>query len=231
MLAGGIAHDFNNLLTPIIGEARLALGDLPASSPTRERLERILRAAQRAADLTRKMLANAGAEAPRTDRVDLSQLVDELAHLVGVGAPDHVAIRYQLPKGLPSIDGDPTQIGQVITNLVSNALESLGAEGAHVAIRTGELDLAEPLPCPVAGLRESLAPGHYVFLEVEDTGCGMTPETVARIFDPFFTTKFTGRGLGLAAVIGIIRSHEGGIEIDSRPGVGTQFRVLFPARG
>ena len=132
VLAGGIAHDFNNLLTPIIGEARLALGDLPASSPLRERLERILRAAQRAADLTRKMLANAGAEALRTDRVDLSQLVDELADLVGDGAEKSVEIDYDLPKGLPTVDGDATQIGQVITNLVQQC-----ARGARPRPRAG----------------------------------------------------------------------------------------------
>jgi two-component system cell cycle sensor histidine kinase/response regulator CckA len=230
VLAGGIAHDFNNLLTPILGEARLALGDLPARSPLRERLERILRAAQRAADLTRKMLANTGADTLRTDRVDLSQLADELAHLVGDGAPPLVKIRYELRKGLPSIEGDAPQIGQVITNLVTNALEALGPGDAMVAIRTGEVALAEALPSHVPGLGE-LAPGHYVFLEVEDSGCGMTPETLARIFDPFFTTKFTGRGLGLAAVLGIVRGHEGGIEIDSCAGEGTRFRVLFPAHG
>jgi PAS domain S-box-containing protein len=229
VLAGGIAHDFNNLLTPIIGEARLALGDLVAGSPLRERLDRILRAAQRAADLTRKMLANAGAEALRTDPVDVSQLVDELAHLVGDGAPGSVKIRYELAKGLPTVEGDATQIGQVITNLVTNALEALGPGDALVAIRTGELALDHALASHVPGLGE-LPPGRYVFLEVEDTGCGMTPETLARIFDPFFTTKFTGRGLGLAAVLGIVRSHEGGIEIDSGTGEGTRFRVLFPVR-
>ncbi len=230
VLAGGIAHDFNNLLTPIIGESRLALGDLPASSPLRERLERILRAAQRAADLTRKMLANAGAEALRTDRVDLSQLVDEMARLVVDGAPEDVEIRYQLPKDLPRIDGDATQLGQVVTNLVCNALEALGPGPSLVSIRTGETELAHALPNQVPGLGEALAPGHYVFLEVEDSGCGMSQDTLSRIFDPFFTTKFTGRGLGLAAVLGIVRSHEGGIEIDSHAGEGTLFRVLFPAR-
>jgi signal transduction histidine kinase len=118
----------------------------------------------------------------------------------------------------------------VVTNLVSNALESLGPGRSSVAIRTGETVLAEPLPNPIPGLAESLPAGRYVFLEVEDSGCGMSQETISRIFDPFFTTKFTGRGLGLAAVLGIVRSHEGGIEIDSRIGVGTLFRVLFPAR-
>jgi PAS domain S-box-containing protein len=230
VLAGGIAHDFNNLLTPILGEARLALGDLPATSPVRERLERILRAAQRAADLTRKMLANTGADTLRTDCVDVSQLVDELAHLVGDGAPDSVKIQYELRKGLPTVEGDATQIGQVITNLVTNALEALGPGGAVVAIRTGEIQLDQALPSHVPGLGE-LPRGHYVFIEVEDSGCGMAPETLARIFDPFFTTKFTGRGLGLAAVLGIVRGHEGGIDIDSRPGEGTRFRVLFPAPG
>ena len=230
MLAGGIAHDFNNLLTPIIGEARLALADLVASSPVRERLERIVRAAQRAADLTRQMLTNAGAEPPRTDRVDLSQLVEEMARLVGDGASREVEIHYELPKGLPNVDGDATQLGQVVTNLVSNALESLSPGSGSVTIRTAEAHLAAPLPNQIPGLGDSLPAGHYVVLEVEDSGCGMSQETLSRIFDPFFTTKFTGRGLGLAAVLGIVRNHEGGIEIDSRVGKGTLFRVLFPAR-
>jgi two-component system, cell cycle sensor histidine kinase and response regulator CckA len=230
VLAGGIAHDFNNLLTPIIGEARLALADLVASSPVRERLERIVRAAQRAADLTRQMLANAGAEPPRTDRVDLSEVVDEMARLVGSGASEDVEVRYELQKDLPNVDGDATQLGQVVTNLVANALESLVPGRASVVVRTGETVLADPLPNLVPGLGESLPAGHYVFLEVEDSGCGMSQETLSRIFDPFYTTKFTGRGLGLAAVLGIVRSHEGGIEIDSRVGEGTLFRVMFPAR-
>jgi PAS domain S-box-containing protein len=230
VLAGGIAHDFNNLLTPIIGEARLALGDLPASSPTRERLERILRAAQRAADLTRKMLANAGAEALRTDRVDVSPLVEEMARLVCDGVSEEIEIRYELPKDLPSVDGDATQLGQVVTNLVTNALEALAPGRTFVVIRTGEMVLEQARPNLIPGLGEALAPGRYVFLEVEDSGCGMSQDTLSRIFDPFFTTKFTGRGLGLAAVLGIVRSHEGGIEIDSRVGEGTLFRVLFPAR-
>jgi two-component system cell cycle sensor histidine kinase/response regulator CckA len=228
VLAGGIAHDFNNLLTPIIGEARLALADLDASSPVRQRIERIVRAAQRAADLTRQMQANTGAQPPRTVRVDLSQLVDEMARLVGDRVSEDVEIRYELPKGLPSVDGDATQLGQIVTNLVQNALEALGPGPASVAIRTGETMLAEPLPNLIPGLGESLPAGRYVFLEVEDSGGGMTQETVSRIFDPFFTTKFTGRGLGLAAVLGIVRSHEGGIEIESRVGEGTLFRVLFP---
>jgi PAS domain S-box-containing protein len=228
VLAGGIAHDFNNLLTPILGEARLALGDLPASSPVRERLERVLRAATRAADLTRKMLANTGVESPRPERVDVSELADEMAHLVGNGNRDEVQLRYELVKGLPAVLGDATQIGQVVTNLVTNALESLADGPAVVAVRTGELSLAQALPNHVPGLGERLPAGRYVFVEVEDSGCGMGPETLSRIFDPFFTTKFTGRGLGLAAVLGIVRSHDGGIEIDSRPGRGTRFRVLFP---
>src|SRR5262249_55904582 len=154
-----------------------------------------------------------------------SQLVDEMAHLVGDGASDDVAIRYELAQGLPRVDGDVTQIGQVIMNLVTNALEALGPGGGVLKIRTGEIELFEALPNQGPGLGEALAAGHYVYLEVEDSGCGMSADTLARIFDPFFTTKFTGRGLGLAAVLGIVRSHEGGIEIDSRTGEGTRFRV------
>jgi len=158
---------------------------------------------------------------------------DEPIHLDQVKGEvrfENVEIHYELPKDLPSVDGDATQLGQVVTNLVANALESLGPGPTTITIRTGETVLAESLPNLIPGLGESLPAGRYVFLEVKDSGSGMTQETLSRIFDPFFTTKFTGRGLGLAAVLGIVRSHEGGIEIDSRVGKGTLFRVLFPAR-
>ena len=230
VLAGGIAHDFNNLLTPIVGESRLALADLPASSPLRERIERILRAAQRAAELTRQMLANAGADRPRAEPVDLSAVVDDLARLVEPDA-EQVEIRYELVKGLPSIEGDHAQIGQVVTNLVTNAFEALPPGPAQVVIRTGEVEITQCGPVATTLPFDPPAPGHYVYLEVEDSGCGMDEETRARIFDPFFTTKFTGRGLGLAAVLGIVRAHEGAVEIDTAPTRGTRFRVLFPAAG
>ncbi len=230
MLAGGIAHDFNNLLTPILGEARLALLDLPPDSPMRLRFERIQRAAQRAADLTRQMLAHAGAETPRFGPVDLSPLVDEMARLVDRSTADGVELRFELADGLPPVQGDAAQLGQVVSNLVTNALESMEGRRGAVVVRTGRVDLREPADCGAHGFDSPLAPGDYVFVEVEDGGCGMDEATLARIFDPFFTSKFTGRGLGLAAVHGILRGHEAGVEIDTEPDRGTRFRVLLPAR-
>jgi signal transduction histidine kinase len=176
------------------------------------------------------MLANAGAERPRAEAVDLSALVDDMARLVDPpgGAAD---VYVDLVKGLPSGEGDTAQIGQVVTNLVTNAFESLAPGPASVAIRTGEMEIREQLPVGAAVPFEPPAPGRYVYFEVEDTGCGMDEDTRARIFDPFFTTKFTGRGLGLAAVLGIVRAHEGCVEIESEVERGTRFRVLFPVAG
>ncbi len=227
ILAGGVAHDFNNLLTPILGEAGLALETLPPGSPLAPHLRSIQKAARRAAALTNQMLAYAGRGPMQVERIDLSALVRELGELLTSAGGRRAQLLYELRPDLPATLGDAAQLGQVAMNLITNAAEALGEAGGTIAIRTGTFEL----PAASAGQRlgATLAAGEHVYFEVEDSGCGMEAATVGRIFDPFFTTKFTGRGLGLAAALGIVRGHGGAIEIESLPGRGSRFRALFPA--
>jgi PAS domain S-box-containing protein len=229
VMAGGIAHDFNNLLTPILGDATLALLDLPADSPVRARVERIQRAARRAAALTHQMLAYAGKGPLLVELLDLTHLVREMAQLLESSVARRAELVYELDETLPPIEGDAAQISQVVMNVIINAAEAVADGGGRIEIRTGSLVRHGPPPPDWIG--EELPPGPAVYFEVVDDGCGMPPETLARIFDPFFTTKFTGRGLGLAAAVGIVRGHGGAIEIETDPGRGTRFRVMFPASG
>ena len=227
VMAGGMAHDFNNLLTPIICDADLALSELAADSPLRPRLERIQRTAQRAAELTRHMLAYAGAEEIEAEPLELSSLVEETSQLLETALAGRAVPTFELGRDLPCVLGDRSQLTQVVMNLLTNAAEALEQPGGEVAVRTGMLEVtADAVVLSPDGPVER---GRYVFVEVEDRGCGMDAETQGRIFDPFFTTKFTGRGLGLASVLGILRAHRGAIEIDSEPGRGTRIRVLLPA--
>jgi PAS domain S-box-containing protein len=228
VMAGGIAHDFNNLLTPILGNASLALLDLPESSPVRQRLEKIHKAAQRAATLTNQMLAYAGAGPVAVSPVDLSRVVAEMAQLLESSISGQTTVVYRLEPKLPLIEADDAQLSQVVMNLLTNAVEAVGEGEGQIAIATGTAEIGRDAELHTL-LGDELAEGTYVYLEVRDTGCGMDSETRSRIFDPFFTTKFTGRGLGLAAVLGIVRGHRGAIEIESEPGRGTRFRVLFPS--
>jgi PAS domain S-box-containing protein len=227
VLAGGIAHDFNNLLTPILGNASLALLDLPANSPARTRIDRIRGAALRAAALTNQMLAYAGAEPVAVEPIDLSRVVRELSQLLDSSISGQTTVVYSLAEDLPAIEADDAQVGQVVMNLLTNAVESVGEGAGRISIATGTARIDSTTSLKNA-LGIPLAIGTYVFLDVRDDGCGMDDETRARIFDPFFTTKFTGRGLGLAAVMGVVRGHGGAIEIESEVDVGSRFRVLFP---
>ena len=227
VLAGGIAHDFNNLLTPILGEAGLALSDLPEASPVRDRLRKIQRAARRAAALTSQMLAYAGQQPLRVELLDLSKLVDEMQELVSSSVAGKTALDVRLDRDLPAVEAEAAQLSQVVMNLITNAAESLVDGAGRITVRTGVVKIETP----PAGLlfAETLGTGPHVHIEVADTGAGMDAETRARIFEPFYTTKFAGRGLGLAAVAGIVRAHRGAIEVESEPGVGTRIRVLLPA--
>jgi len=229
LMAGGVAHDFNNLLTPILGEASLALMDLPPDSAARARLEKIQKTAQRAATLTHQLLDYAGRGARSTEMLDLSRLVGELDELLETTVARKAELHHRLLPGLPPIAADAGQLSQVVMNLITNAAEAIGAGRGRIDVCTGSVSVTRA-ELDVMLLGEELPEGLYVHVEVTDTGCGMTEEARARIFDPFFTTKFTGRGLGLAAVLGIVRAHRGAIEIESAPGHGTRFRVLFPAR-
>ena len=228
VMAGGITHDFNNLLTPILGDAELALLDLPADSPIRPRIEQIRRAARRAAALTRQLLAYSGQEPVLIEPLSVSQLAEEMGQLLEGAVSGKAALIYDLAEDLPSVEADVAQLSQVVMNLITNAAEAVREGAGRITLRTGIVDAEKVERRYVVGDSEPMT-GRYVFFEVVDDGCGMEAETQSKIFDPFFTTKLTGRGLGLAAVIGIVQSHSGFIEIDSEIGRGTRFRVLFPA--
>jgi two-component system cell cycle sensor histidine kinase/response regulator CckA len=228
VLAGGIAHDFNNLLTGILGNASLALLDIPEGSPAYDSLKQIERSAQRAADLCRQLLAYSGRGRLTVEPVNLSALVEEMGNLLQLSISKKAVLKYDLAQSLPAILADPTQIRQIVMNLIVNASEAIGDRSGIIAISTGAM-ICDAAYLRSVYLNESLAEGLYVYLEVSDTGVGMTPEIQARIFDPFFTTKFTGRGLGLSALLGIVRAHKGTVKVYSEPGRGSTFKVLFPA--
>ena len=222
LIAGGIAHDFNNLLVGILGGVSYALDVLPPSQQVRPMLEIAKGAAERAALLTRQMLAYAGKGRFIVEHVNLSELVRSTCDLIQAAIPKTIRLHIEAPHDVPPIESDPSQIQQVIMNLILNAAEAIEEEGAGVVtVRIGELEIRD------GDVTADVRPGRYAVLEVIDTGCGMSEDTKARIFEPFFTTKFTGRGLGLAAVTGIVRSAKGAIEVRSAPGQGTTFRVLF----
>jgi two-component system, cell cycle sensor histidine kinase and response regulator CckA len=226
ILAGGIAHDFNNLLTGILGNASL-MTELLTPSPARELAESVIQAAERAAHLTRQMLAYSGRGRFLIQSLHCSQQVREITALIAASIPKNVQVRLALSDDLPLIEADAGQFQQLVMNLVINGAEAIGSASGTVTISTNaeQVDEREIVGMTFAG---DLKPGRYVSLEVRDNGCGMDPDTQARIFDPFFTTKFTGRGLGLAAVLGIVRGHQGGVNVRSSLGRGTAFQVLFP---
>jgi two-component system cell cycle sensor histidine kinase/response regulator CckA len=228
VLAGGIAHDFNNILTSILGNSELALEELSPSAPGRERLLEIMAATRRAAGLCRQMLAYSGRGRFVIESVDLSVLVEDTLDLLRSGISNKAVLNLDLQQNLPPVDGDASQLGQVIMNLVINASEAVGERGGIIGISTGTKECtAEYLHKAYA--HEGSSPGLYLTLQVSDTGGGMDAETQARLFEPFFTTKFTGRGLGLAAVLGIVRGHKGALGLETEPGKGTNFTVLLPA--
>jgi len=227
VLSGGVAHDFNNLLVGILGNAGLALQELPDDSPVRQTIRDIETSALRAAELTRQLLAYAGKGQFVVQPVQVAQLVEEMGHLLGSAVHKAARLVFDFGESVPAIDADPIQLRQVVMNLVTNAAEAIGVGSGTITLRTGTMSATRAYLAD-AQLGPGLAEGPYVFIEVEDDGHGMHPATLARIFDPFFTTKFTGRGLGLAAVLGIVRSHRGAIKVTSAPGRGTKVRVLLP---
>jgi signal transduction histidine kinase/CheY-like chemotaxis protein len=230
VLAGGIAHDFNNLLMVILGNLDLAIFELPPGGPAHDRLSDAKEAGRRASELTRQMLAYSGRGTFVVQRINLSRLVDEMTPMLRISISKRAELRFGLSPDLPPIDADATQMRQVILNLVVNASEAIGDRNGIIEVSTGTADCdGATLAALVAG--DAARPGRHVFLEVKDSGAGMDEETQARIFDPFFTTKVSGRGLGLAAVTGIVRGHKGAIALRSRPAEGTTFRVLFPRAG
>ncbi len=227
VLAGGIAHDFNNLLGVMMMNAELVSLRIPQATTEQQCLGEIIKAGERAADLCRQMLAYAGKGKYREACFDLSLVVEDTVTLLHVAISKNAELRLALARDLPPALGDTSQIRQVIMNLIINASDALGDAPGTISIQT-QMVAADPALLETATVGRDLAAGEYLLLEVRDTGCGMSEETKARIFDPFFTTKFTGRGLGLAAVLGIVRSHRGALIVTSAPDAGTCFRVLFP---
>ena len=235
VLAGGVAHDFNNLLTAVLGNASLALMDLSPLSPVRYNIEEIEKASQRAADLAKQMLAYSGKGHFIIQDICINELLSEMAHLVSVSVPKNIELLYFLSDTIPLIEGDATQIRQIILNLITNAADAIGNKHGSISISSGSAKMDSAFlncdnPAHRPGLDPVLIEREYVYFEVTDTGAGMDHATIEKIFDPFFSTKFTGRGLGLAAVLGIVRGHKGAIKINSKPGEGTAFQVLFPAK-
>jgi two-component system cell cycle sensor histidine kinase/response regulator CckA len=226
-LVAGVAHDFNNLLVGMLGNAGLALAELPEESPACALIEHIERAARRAADLTRQMLAYAGRGGFVVGPVNLSNLLDEMGPLLKASISKKVALEYELTQDLPCIEADATQVRQVMMNLIINASEAIGDRSGLITIRTGVAH-ADHAYLSDAYLGNDLPEDRYAFIEVTDTGCGMDEATRSKMFDPFFTTKFAGRGLGLAAVLGIVRGHRGAIKVQSALGRGSSFEMLFP---
>jgi len=226
VLAGGMAHDFNNLLTGILGNADLIAILSPPESDQRRAAETIIIGAQRAADLVSKMLAYAGGGRVVAERVDLDALVREMVDLLGASVARHCTLNYRSPGPLPLVETDPTQIRQVVLNLIVNAAEAVEDAGV-ITVETGEESLdAAALKQMTFG--DNVEPGRYVFIDVVDNGHGMSDHTMQRMFDPFFSTKDQGRGLGMAAVRGIVRSHRAALRVTSAEGQGTRFRVWFP---
>ena len=227
VLAGGIAHDFNNLLVGILGHAGIALMEMPPGSPLYPRIDEIQTAAQRAAELVNQMLAYSGKGRFVVRACSLSEIAGEMLKLVRA-AMGTVDVELNLRDDLPAIEGDPAQMRQVIMNLLTNAGDAIGGRSGRIVLTTGSMSV-DTAYLADARVGRDAAPGEYVFVEVQDDGSGMDADVVDRIFEPFFTTKFTGRGLGLAAVLGIVRRHQGVIKIVTAPGQGTTFRVLLPA--
>lgn len=227
LLAGGVAHDFNNLLTGVLGSASLARQQM-ARHPASIHLREIESAAERAANLCRQMLAYAGQGRFQSQPLDLSAIARDEIGALSRTMGRHIIVTSDLPGHLPAVDADATQVRQVVTNLLLNASEAIKGDAGTIHVTTAVL-IADRAHLATAHLAPELDTGRYVSLTVGDTGHGMSADTLPRIFDPFFTTKFTGRGLGLAAVLGIVRSHRGALWVKSEPGAGTMFRILLPA--
>lgn len=228
VLAGGIAHDFNNLLSAMMGNLDLAQVKLPVGSASGPFLANMEGTITKAAELTRQMLAYSGKGSFVVEPMDLNRLVTELTHLLVVSISKKVKLEYDLTAGLPPIEADVAQIQQVVMNLVTNASEAFGDFGGVITLSTGLRDIHKG-ESDAAFPGQTLEPGTYVTLKVSDTGSGMEPQILARIFDPFFSTKGSGRGLGLSAMLGILRGHRAGLEIQSSPGEGSTFQISFRA--
>jgi CheY-like chemotaxis protein len=232
ILAGGVAHDFNNILTAILGHASLLSSRLTPGTQEARSARQIVQSSQRAAELTQQMLAFSGRGRFALAQIDLAQEILATRTLLEASLPKNITLELDLPLDLALVEADPSQIHQLVTNLVTNAAESMESgvgpwqpRKVSVSLRLENIMVAPPGRAPTTS---HLDPGQYLVLCVRDQGTGMDEATRARIFDPFFSTKFTGRGLGLSAVLGIVRAHQGAIHVESEPGSGSRFKVYFP---
>ncbi|HQM48321.1 MAG TPA: PAS domain S-box protein [Candidatus Hydrogenedentes bacterium] len=227
VLAGGVAHDFNNLLMGIMGNAHLALSEAAPGSPVRRYLTEIETIARRAALLANQMLAYAGQGQFAARALDVSEMIQDMAPLLTACVPRRVHLRYDLRDDLPAVMADDRQLRQMVVALVDNAREAIGSRSGEIRIRTDSID-ADSTYLANTYVDDELQPGEYLCLEIADNGEGIPEDVLPKIFDPFFTTRLAGRGLGLSAVLGIVRGHNGAIRVDSQPGVGARFTVLLP---
>lgn len=226
-LAAGIAHDFNNMLGAIFADSDLALAEVPPDTPVADSLERIKAVAVRASETVKLLLVYAGGtDAAKVD-VDLTVIVEEMIEIARRSLSPQVALSTSFAKDLPSLCANPGQIRQVVLNLIMNASEALDGGKGSIAVTTEQVHFSKAM---ARNYGSDLRDGDYARLAVRDTGCGILKEVQAKIFDPFYTTKFLGRGLGLAVVQGIVRSHQGAVNLVSAPGTGSTFEVLLPCR-
>jgi PAS domain S-box-containing protein len=229
-LAAGVAHDFNNLLVSIMGGASFVMDGLPADHPAQPMLRDVVYASRRAAELTAKMLAYAGKGAFYIELTDFDRLVRDTCASMQASIPEAIRLELKSQRDLPPVRTDAAQLRQVVVDLVMNAVEAIGeCSPGTISVNTASLEISQEAARQNGFAAAGIAPGRYVSLEVRDTGCGMDEDTQKKVFDPFFSTKFTGRGLGLAAVYGFVRSHGGGVQVDSARGQGARFRILLPA--
>jgi signal transduction histidine kinase len=229
-LASGIAHHFNNLLATIVGNAEMALIELPADSPVRESVMPIISAAQHAAALNRQMLMYTGSGNFMLQSLDVNEQVADISDLLGAAVARRVTLTTKLAPELPAVVADAAQMRQALAHLITNAVEAIGDADGTISVTTSVRELDQATLSTIYHAPE-LPAGTYVTLAVGDNGAGMDAATSARIFDPFFTTKFPGRGIGLAAVLGIVRGLHGAISVESAPGRGTIMQMVFPAIG
>jgi len=228
LMASGIAHDFNNLLVAMLAQTTLAMRKLPVDAPVRTHIQKAVLAAEQAAGLTRQMLAYSGGGQMEMEPININQMIQSNIHLCQAAIAKNVSLHTNLDSDLPLIEADRSQLQQVIMNLILNAAEAVETGDGSVRVSTGRQLLTAEDTHFWHWTGAALPSGEYIALTVCDTGTGMSPETRARIFDPFFTTKEYGQGLGLAAVLGIVRDHQGGLHVKSQLGKGTTFQLLFP---
>ncbi len=231
IMAGGIAHNFNNILSGSLGYAELAMINLSEDSMTKKSIQKVIASVGRAKDITRQILAYTGGDKFITnmEKVNISRIVREMSEIMEVSLDKKYTIKYELSDNVPDIEGDVNQLSQILINLVNNASEAINGKEGIITLKTGQMECDE-IYLKDSLIGQNLLPGIYAYMQVEDTGCGIEEELTYKIFDPFFSTKFTGRGLGLAAVQGIVRSHKGTIKVRSNPEKGTKIKVLFPIK-